>query len=221
MFSLGNSSFPNINLSVLVIFPFMLNSKLIITGMWGPGHYLLRGGGAGISALNISCLVSIWPLTFLFVIFFFPSLVGGWQLVILTQRTKFLSSSVRLWMFKSAQVLKVNLCFLPACNYFSACAIVLEPLRSLGLKLPKPVFIMTSLFPAGPWTDWNLEPWQPSPPLRLPPPQAWSPLLCDSNSRKWRKCWCSRSVLFFWALSSSFMLLCPHCCIHGSMSVCI
>lgn len=68
---------------------------------------------------------------------------------------------------------------------------------------------MTSPFPAGPWMDWNLEPWRPSPPLQLPPPQAWSPLLCDSNSRKWRKCWYSRCVLFFWALSSSFLLFFP------------
>lgn len=80
-------------------------------------------------------------------------------------------------------------------------------------------FLTSSPFPAGPPTDWNPEPWQPSPPLRLPPPRAWSPLLCDSSSRKWIKCWQSRSVLFFWALSLSLMLFCPHCCIYGSVSV--
>lgn len=34
-------------------------------------------------------------------------------------------------------------------------------------------------FSGGPWMDWNLVPWQPSPPLRLPPLQAWCPSLCD------------------------------------------
>lgn len=51
------AAFPTLIWVCWLFFLFMLASKLIIMRMWSPGHYLLKGGGAGISALNISYLV--------------------------------------------------------------------------------------------------------------------------------------------------------------------
>lgn len=65
------AAFPTFLWVCWLFFLFIVNSILIMTGLGSPGHYLLRGGGAGISALNISCLVSIWPFFFVCDFFFF------------------------------------------------------------------------------------------------------------------------------------------------------
>lgn len=75
------------------------------------------------------------------------------------------------------------------------------------------ITLMMSLFPAGRRTGWNLEPWRPSQPLRLPPPPAWSPSLCDSNPGKWSNSWYSRIVLFSRPPIITLLYLWLHVCV--------